>query len=268
MNQRARKSEARLDVRPDTGPVAVMDLPEKKKPLPQDKVELERLIDYRSRLLARLAHELRNPLTSILGFAEILLNYEKLTEAQADFCQKIQNSAFQIEDGLILLGDLARLEAGRPSLSIEEFHLADALRETCAVLARQAQKQNASLDWRTDDNLPAIISDRSKLRQVLYNCIGYAISRSPDGAKVNASAEKHGNDFVLTIEDEGEPLPTSSSMFATKEVLSSNQSIATADLGLAIARQLTDLLGAKLSFARREPHGLAVSLQIPARPPG
>jgi len=267
MNKRARKSEAGVDAGRPSGPVAVMDLPEKREPLPQDRVELEWLIDYRSRLLARLAHELRNPLTSILGFAEILLNYEKLTDTQADFCQKIQNSAFQIEDGLILLGDLARLEAG-PSLSVEEFHLADALRETCAVLARQAQKQNASLAWRTDDNLPAIISDRSKLRQVLYNCIGYAISRSPDGARVSASAAKHGNDFVLTIEDEGEPLPGSSSMFATRETLSSNQSIATADLGLAIARQLVDILGAKLSFASREPRGLAVSLQIPARPPG
>ena len=54
--------------------------------------ELRHVSHYRSLFLARMSHELRTPLTSILGFTEILLDQEKLTETQQRFCQKIQNS--------------------------------------------------------------------------------------------------------------------------------------------------------------------------------
>src|SRR5688572_21589193 len=57
--------------------------------------ELRRVSHYRSLFLARMSHELRTPLTSILGFSEILLDQEELTDAQRRFCQKVQDSGFQ-----------------------------------------------------------------------------------------------------------------------------------------------------------------------------
>src|SRR5262249_23743453 len=146
--------------------------------------DLRSLIEYRSRLLSRLTHELRNPLTSILGFTEILLNYERLSAAQRDFCQKIQTSAVQIENNLRLLSDLAHFEAGNLSLSIEEFALVGALQQTCAVLDRQAAKKNVSISWQAGAGMPPIVSDRSKVRQLFFNLIGNAINRSPIGAAV------------------------------------------------------------------------------------
>ena len=243
-----------------------MKLAEYTNELERTNSELECILDYRSRLLSRLAHELRNPLTSILGFTEILLNYEELTEAQSDFCQKIQNSALQIESNLSLLSDLARLEAGTSGLSLEEFSLADALRETFVVLTRQAQKHNAALEWHADNNMPLIVSDRSKLRQVLYNFTAHAISRSPDGAAVTAFAAKSGESFIVKIQDEGEFLPKSAQAFADGKMLSLRQSMSTTELGLAIARQLMEVLGARVSLTSRKPRGLEVAIQIPARP--
>ena len=64
---------------------------------------------------------LRTPLTSILGFAEIMLNQEQLNEAQRNFCERIQNSALQLQANLTQLSDLSRLEAGKSDLRIEEF---------------------------------------------------------------------------------------------------------------------------------------------------
>ena len=247
-------------------PSEVQNLAEHTTESERTNSELECLIDYRSRLLSRLAHELRNPLTSILGFAEILLNYEELSESQRDFCQKIQNSALQIESNLSLLSDLARLEAGTTGLSLEEFSLADALRETFVVLGRQAQKQNAALEWHADNDMPAIVSDRSKLRQVLYNFTAHAISRSPEGAAVTAFAARRGESFIVKIQDEGEFSPNSAQAFVDGKMLSLNQSMPTAELGLAIARQLMDVLGAKVSLASRKPRGLEVAIEIPARP--
>ena len=231
--------------------------------LEEENRKLRQMAEYRSAFLARLAHELRTPLTSILGFSEILLGYEPLTEAQRGFCERIQNSAQQLQSSLDQLSDLARLEAGQSDLQLEEFALDDLLRESCAWVARQAQKQNAELRWQAPADLPMIVSDRARLHQVLYNFLAYAITRSPD-ALVVVTAEKDAVGFVLKIEDDGEA-PADSTAFV--ELDSSNRRAGTSELGLAIARQNIDLLGATLSFQNRQPRGLQVAIHLPPAPP-
>jgi len=81
--------------------------------LDQLKEENQKLLDlaeWRSATMAHLAHELRTPLTSILGFSEILLNQEQLTDAQRNFCERIQNSAQQLQRTLNQMADLSRME--------------------------------------------------------------------------------------------------------------------------------------------------------------
>ncbi len=235
------------------------DLKGQKVALEEQNRKLQQVAEYRSAFLARLSHELRTPLTSILGFSEILLTQEELTEAQRGFCERIQNSARQLQASLNQLSDLSRLEAGRSELQREEFSLEDLLREACLGLARQAQKQNAELRCQLGTPLPMIISDRAKLRQVVYNFLAYAITRSP-GALVIASAEKDPAGFLLKIEDEGQ-VPADSTAFVELDPL--NRRAGSSELGLAIARQNIDLLGAKLSFQNRQPRGLEVMIQLP-----
>ena len=86
---------------------------------------------YRSLFLARMSHELRTPLTSMLGFAEIMLDHETLTDAQRHFCEKIQASGLQLQMRLTQLVDLSRLEAGQSELFLHEFSLREVLRESC-----------------------------------------------------------------------------------------------------------------------------------------
>jgi signal transduction histidine kinase len=78
--------------------------------LKEENRRLHELIEHRSALMAHLAHELRTPLTSILGFSEILLSQEKLTDAQRNFCERIQNSAHQLQRSLNQLAELSRLD--------------------------------------------------------------------------------------------------------------------------------------------------------------
>jgi len=68
------------------------------------------LTEWRSASMAHLAHELRTPLTSILGFSEIMLSQEELTDAQRNFCERIQNSAHQLQQTLNELAELSRAE--------------------------------------------------------------------------------------------------------------------------------------------------------------
>ena len=72
--------------------------------------KLRELSEHRSASIAHLAHELRTPLTSIIGFSEIMLTQEELTDAQRNFCERIQNSAHQLQNNLSQLGELSRLE--------------------------------------------------------------------------------------------------------------------------------------------------------------
>ena len=98
--------------------------------LEQANRELRRVSHYRSLFLARMSHELRTPLTSILGFSEILLDHEQLTETQRRFCQKVQDSGFQLQASLNQLVALSRIEAGETEVFLQEFSLRETLRES------------------------------------------------------------------------------------------------------------------------------------------
>jgi signal transduction histidine kinase len=240
------------------------DLRQQNVALAEENRKLKQLAEYRSAFLARLAHELRTPLTSILGFAEIMLNQEELTEAQRNFCERIQNSAQQLQGNFNQLADLSRLEGKQAELLLEEFSVDDLLRESCAAVARQAQKQHVGLRSDAAPGLPLIISDRSKLRQVLYNFLAYAINRSPDGGVVRATAEKALEGLLLKIEDEGE---SPAATVGLEELHATDRRFGDSELGLAIARKNIDLVGATMNWEGRQPRGLRIIIQLPAVAP-
>ena len=78
--------------------------------LKEENRKLRDLAEWRAATMAHLGHELRTPLTSILGFSEILLSQEQLTDAQRNFCERIQNSAQQLQRTLNHMADLSRMD--------------------------------------------------------------------------------------------------------------------------------------------------------------
>src|SRR5258705_7122062 len=166
--------------------------------------ELRRVSHYRSLFLARMLHELRTPLTSIMGFTEILLDQEKLTEPQRRFCQKIQNSGMQLLTSLNQLVDLSRLEVGPAELFLQEFSLRETLREVCAAVDRFAQKQEVRLEYDLEPDLTTVVSDRGRLRQILYTFLAWSVSRSKGGQCVKTYADIDGGSLRIQIDDEGE----------------------------------------------------------------
>lgn len=150
--------------------------------------ELQRVARYRSLFLQRMSHELRTPLTSMLGFTEIMIEQENLSEAQSRFCERIQSAGLQLQASLNQLVDISRLEGGQSELFLHEFSLREMLRETCGTVARLAQKQDVTIEYIIEMDAGAVVSDESKLRQVLYNFLAYAISRSPAGGRVTVNA--------------------------------------------------------------------------------
>jgi signal transduction histidine kinase len=217
-----------------------------------------------------MSHELRTPLTSILGFAEILIDQERLTDTQRRFCEKIQSSGFQLQASLTHLVDLSRLEAGQTELFLHEFSIRETLRESCAAVARLAQKQGVSLDCTPVHELGGLVSDEGKLRQVLYNFFTFAIGRSPAGGVVRIGAvPREGDRLRIEIADEGEPLEDHSRLFEPVDVDTPNERGTNMnELGLVIAHRLLAVLGGTVSLHDLSPKGLSVHINLPARPAG
>lgn len=224
--------------------------------------DLQQNARYRSLFLSRLAHELRTPLTSILGFSEILLSQEKLTSAQRGFCERIQSSAQQLKSSLDQLSDLARLEAGQTKLAADKIALGETLRDVLPALARSAEKKRVRVVSSAADGLPIIVSDRARVRLVIYNLLSNAISRSAEGSIVKAEAILTGDGVAILVTDAGDQLADPSRI----GILEADDNSNTGELGLSIARQNIEVLGGSLVARNddREVHVIAsLPLQLP-----
>ena len=229
--------------------------------------ELRHVSHYRSLFLARMSHELRTPLTSILGFTEIMLDQEKLTEPQQRFCQKIQNSGMQLLTTLNQLVDLSRLEAGPAEIFLQEFSFPETLREICAAVARQAQKRAVRIECSLEPEVNSIVSDQGRLRQVLYTFLAWAVSRSQEGQCLTVDAKlREGPSLRVQIDDDGDPIQDISRVFDPLEAPRAGKTDLN-ELGIIIGRRLLELMKGSVTLKNRESGGLRTVIELPAGPP-
>lgn len=228
--------------------------------------ELRHVSHYRSLFLARMSHELRTPLTSILGFAEILLDQEKLTDPQRRFCQKIQNSGMQLLTSLNQLVDLSRLEVGPTELFFHEFSLRDTLREACASVERSAQKQDVTLECNTASETQTLVSDQGRVRQILYTFLAWAVSRSGEGQTVKAYVEVSDDTLRIQIDDAGEAVTDLHRVFDPEEKPRGGKTDLN-ELGIIIGRRLVEMMKGTVTLQNRSSGGLRTVIQIPAGQP-
>lgn len=244
----------------------IEELTKRSAELEEANRELRRVSHYRSLFLARMSHELRTPLTSILGFSEILLDQEELTDTQRRFCQKVQDSGFQLQASLNQLVDLSRIEAGQTEVFVQEFSLREVLRESCGAAARMAQKQQVKIDYEVAPEITTIVTDQGKLRQVLFNFIAWAVSRSPAGESVKVTIDIDPESLLwIRVGDNGETRADMNSVFDPEHNSSAREPNIN-ELGIIIGRKLLELIGGKINLENRVPRGLVATIQIPARP--
>ncbi len=227
--------------------------------------ELRHIAHYRSLFLARMSHELRTPLTSILGFTEIMIDQEKLTEAQLRFCKKIQNSGMQLLTSLNQLVDLSRLEAGPAELFLQEFSFSETLRETCAAVERQAFKREVAIDCELAPDVTTIVSDRGRLRQALYTFLAWAVSRSHEGQRVRVLTWLEGPILRVQIEDEGESIKDMSRVFDPEDAPRAGKTDLN-ELGIIVGLRLLEMMKGTVTLENRGSNGLRTLINLPAGP--
>lgn len=211
--------------------------------------------------LAKMTHELRTPLNAIIGFSEILGEDKTLNPRQRETLDIINNSGEHLLDVINEILDLSKIEAGKIEKNYESFNLVTMLKSVYEMLALKAKDKRIGFHFSTASSaLPGeILTDRSKLRQILINLIGNAIKFTAQGAvslSVKAVALDEADDssgqferpvrLEFEIRDTGRgisagEIPKLFERYSQTE--SGRRSTEGTGLGLPIARSFVQLLG-------------------------
>ncbi len=229
------------------------------------EVEVERV---KSEFLSHAAHELRTPMASIYGFSELLLTQEFDEATRKDLLATIHKQTEWLVAIINELLDLARIEARRgQDLRLEDVPLAPLVAEVAASL--QADPARWPLDIACPAELPPVLVDAGKLRQALTNVLGNAAKYSPEGGavKIRCTARgSEGNGFVgIAVTDHGIGMRPDQVARVCERFYRADTSgkIPGTGLGMAIVKEIVELLGGQVEIVSKVGAGTTVTLWLP-----
>ena len=218
----------------------------------------------KSRFLATMSHEIRTPMNGILGMTE-LLKASGLTAERRRYAEHVDEAArslLQIIDDVL---DVSRVEAGRLKLETKDFDLRAAVGGAIRLLEDRARSKGLGLAWSVADRVPvAVHGDPGRLRQVLVNLVGNALKFTSAGevrvrADLADSPTTEGCRVCFEVLDTGIGIPAEAqkNLFEpfTQVDDSASRSFGGAGLGLAISRQLVELMGGGIGVESRPGEG-------------
>jgi len=182
------------------------DLDRKVDELAQANMALYESNRLKSDFLATMSHELRTPLNSILGFSEVLLSSDQLDDKKQRWVRNIQSSGEKLLNLINDILDLAKIEAGKMQVRLEDFSIHDICEGLINMFRPLAEKKNIDLRGQIDPAIPVLRQDVTKLQQILQNLLSNAIKFTPEGGRVLLKAATEGSHVVLTVSDTGSAL--------------------------------------------------------------
>jgi signal transduction histidine kinase len=225
--------------------------------------EADRLKDE---FVALISHDLRTPLTSILGYLELTLEDEGLKAVHRGYLDVVDRNAKRL---LRLVSDLlfvARLEAGQLELQQGELDLAAVARQSVAEAGPRAAASGITLTCETEP-VPAMTADKGRIFQLLDNLVSNAIKFTPDGGDVRVSVTPSGDAVRLEVTDTGMGIPSDEQRHLFERFFrssaASERQIQGTGLGLYIARAIVEAHGGEISFESEPGRGTAFRIEMP-----
>ena len=226
----------------------------------------------KSEFLANVTHELRTPLVSIIGFAELLRDAAQTPEMDPKrlgrYSENILTSGRSLLEIINDLLDLAKIEAGKLELHVSEFSIAELCRDLIDFVRPLADKRNQTLEARLADDLPRCRSDSGKIKQILYNLLSNAVKFTPTGGAISLAVDRDGDRFVrLIVRDTGPGIAESQrqAIFEKFHQLDSSETRehAGTGLGLAITKDLVQMLGGTIELESTAGEGASFMVKLP-----
>lgn len=248
----------------------------------------------KTEFMANVSYELRAPLTTVLGFAEILENeyYGPLNARQKEYARGMAETAHALVALIDDISDLVTLEAGQMQLGREVFDVHAALASVLALTREAVRRKDLTVNFDCPPDIGPMVGDEQRLKQILYHLLTNAVKFTPAGGHIILAAqpERHGGrrTMVFTIADDGPGIPESEQgrifeTFAT----AGGTAIPTNDghgndghgngglgnggpgpsgpgLGLALVQRLVDLHDGDIELVSVPGEGTTITIRLPA----
>lgn len=218
----------------------------------------------KTRFLAELGHEIRTPMTGVLGMAELLLR-SPLNAVQHGYAEAIQHSGALLLKLVNEALDLARIEAHRFELELAPMDPAALLREVAQLEAGLAARKGLALTVEVREGVPPrVAGDAVRVKQVLLNLVNNALKFTERGA-VQLGLERVSEELCFRVADTGPGIPAASRerLFQRFEQADGPQRRAGSGLGLAICRELVALMGGRIELRSRVAQGSVFEVWLP-----
>ncbi|MEZ4449862.1 MAG: PAS domain S-box protein [Nannocystaceae bacterium] len=226
----------------------------------------------KSAFLASMSHELRTPLNAIIGYAELITDavHDDGNDAYTDDLQRILSAATHLLSLINDVLDLSKIEAAKMEIHMERFVLGELVREVSATSMPLALKNDNRLTIHCDAEEREIISDRTKVKQILLNLISNACKFTRKG-----TVEVRGTCSILddvdwltfTITDTGIGIPSEKLAAIFQAFTQADERVSVnyggTGLGLTISRRLAQMLGGDVGVRSIVGHGSTFTLSLP-----
>ena len=230
---------------------------------------LENADRLKTEFIANVSYELRTPLNSIIGFAEILANqyFGDLNARQLEYAQGILDSSQRLLTLINDILDLATIEAGYMVLELSEIDLHGLLAGVLALSRQRARSQQLTLNFDCSPSIGTIEADPRRLKQALFNLMTNACSFTPAGGQVTLSSYREPGGVVIGVTDTGIGIPESEHVrifdrFERGIMFSSDGG---AGLGLSLVKSFIELHGGRVALRSAPGEGTTVTCHLPER---
>lgn len=233
----------------------------------QDITHLKELDRIKSEFVSTVSHDLRTPLTTILGYVSLLDRVGPLNEQQQEFVQKVKSSIEDITALISDLLDLGRIEAGY-GLEMEPVQLDEIIEEAVEAFRPVAEEKRQDLRWERRQ-LPVINGNPRRLRQVLDNLLSNAVKYTPEGGWVAVEAFEDNRHVVVRVSDNGIGIPLEDQPYIFERFYrvqtDATQDIRGTGLGLSIVKSVVEKHGGRVWVESRPGVGTTFTFVLPGR---
>ncbi len=218
-------------------------------------------------LINLAAHEVRHPLTLIMGFSEVLREYrDRLDGAESrEVIEKLSKAADRLRRSVVNMMEISRLESGKLPVELEEVKVAQLLEG----LAEELQARNAEHDLELEvaEEARSVLADRDKLEIVLFNLMDNAVKYSPSGSRVEVFARREGNEVLIGVRDQGPGISEENLGLIFEPFRKGDGeergAIKGMGLGLYIVRRLVEAMGGRIEVQSECGKGSTFVIRIP-----
>lgn len=208
----------------------------------QDITYLKQVDRLKNEFVHTVSHDLRSPLTAILGYVDLLERVGPVNDQQREFIQRVQASVESITSLVNDLLELGRIEAGLDSQK-EMVPMEGIIRYTLDTLEGLINDKRLSLNLKLPPESPSMRGNPLRLRQMLDNLLGNAIKYTPENGEIIVEVEQQGDQVILRVTDNGPGIPPADQPHVFEKFYRASnvpKGVGGSGLGLAIVKSIVD----------------------------